>query len=30
VHADQATMREDTGEIEPLGHVSIIPLRHEP
>jgi hypothetical protein len=30
VHADEAEYHEDTGEIEPHGKVTVIPLRTEP
>ena len=30
VRADEAQVHEDTGEIEPNGHVTVVPLRHKP
>ena len=30
VRADEAQFREDTGEIQPSGHVMVMPLRHKP
>jgi hypothetical protein len=30
VRADEAQFHEDTGEIQPIGHVTVMPLRHKP
>jgi hypothetical protein len=30
VRADEAQFHEDTGEIQPSGHVTVMPLRHKP